>query len=244
MAVSFAIYYVGTLVVSVISLYLFSFHFTPLAIDLVVGGPPCSDFSKVNGTRKGVLGKQGQYLIAFGDLIKQIREHVGQKNQHLFFLVENVILSGNDLIQAREAYGITWDPVEFDAKYVSPCRRNRHFFMNVPLDLSNFDFQGPASEVNPNSSLEQGYQLAANIIESSDMNAKAQVFMASSGRINDGRMYVCKKVSPDLFDMRPINVTEREVMMGYPKGYVSKAGEKSIAYHVGVFWFAFYLTIR
>jgi hypothetical protein len=54
--------------------------------------------------------------------------------------------------------------------------------------------------------------------------------MASASRIderNSLRMYVFKRnpISRRRFDGRPLSVGEREVMMGYPRGYVMTPGE-------------------
>jgi site-specific DNA-cytosine methylase len=91
------------------------------AIDLIIGGPPCIDYSAVNAGRQGTQGVQGSYLLRFGRLIRhleRLQERSGQ--QKLFFLVENVFLREQDLVEIRDAFGIDWNPFEFDAHYISP----------------------------------------------------------------------------------------------------------------------------
>ena len=76
------------------------------------------------------------------------------------------------------------------------------------------------------------FVLPGNILdEGRDMIAKANTFMASKSRIDERgsfRMYTFKK-EPDETSQkylgRPLTAEEREKMMGYPPGYVSKTGE-------------------
>lgn len=202
----------------------------------MLGGPPCVDFSKVNARRKGTDGKQGRYMIDFGLLIRKIEAHPMQNGIPIFFLSENVELTRDDLDQVRKAYGIDWDPVLFDASDVSPCRRKRHFICNVPvehaIDLQD-DAHGSCTDC-----LEEGYKHGAHFIERDLKIAKANCFMASIGRIDDSRMLVFKetdrkfkkskkkgKKKGKIYNGRPINVAEREIMMGYPNGYVENAGK-------------------
>jgi site-specific DNA-cytosine methylase len=104
------------------------------AIDLVIGGPPGVDFSAVNARREGVEGEQGQYMVRFGLLIRSLEQlQKNRLNRPLFFLAENVPLNGDDLWRVREAFGLDWDPITFDAQYLSPCRRKRHFFHESSL---------------------------------------------------------------------------------------------------------------
>lgn len=133
-------------------------------IDLVLGGPPCVDFSTVNARRKGVKGQQGQYMLEFARFIRELERL--QQPHPLWFLVENVVLRGDDLFVVRDAFGIEWDPVELDALYLSPIRRKRHFFFN--FSMQNIDFEGPASESLPACCLEDGFDIPALRHTSSD----------------------------------------------------------------------------
>lgn len=96
--------------------------FCSTAIDLVIGGPPCVDYSAVNARREGSEGDQGQFMIHFGSLIRRMErlQQVEFDGHRLFFLAENVVFRGDDLETVRSAYGMDWDPIDFDAKYVSP----------------------------------------------------------------------------------------------------------------------------
>ena len=97
----------------------------------MLGGPPCQDYSGVNSHRKGVNGKHGQYLPAMGRFIAKLQER--QPNRRIFFVAENVPLRGDDLQTVEKAFGVPGLLV--DSKDVSPCRRNRHYFLNVSYRL-------------------------------------------------------------------------------------------------------------
>lgn len=129
------------------------------------------DFCDVNANRRGIQGREGQYMLKFGEAIRTI-----ERLQHphpLLFMAENVVLRGDDLEATRDAFGLEFDPVTFDAMYVSPTRRKRHFIMNIPLMLDDFDFEGPASTVGPSSCLEDGFKVPGHIIED-DLAAKVR----------------------------------------------------------------------
>ena len=83
------------------------------AIDVVLGGPPCVDFSLVNARREGIEGEQGRYMLQFGRMIRSIERSQrsierSQQPHPLFFLAENVFLRGDDLQAAREAFAFDW----------------------------------------------------------------------------------------------------------------------------------------
>lgn len=190
-------------------------------IDLVIGGPPCVDYSSVNAHRQGASGNQGSYMIRFGQLIQSIQAK--QQGRPLFFCAENVPIDNDknmpldqgDKSRCQDAFGTKWDPYELDAKYLSPCHRKRYFFSNIPFDC--FDYESPLSMVTPACVLEGGYKLAAHHICAST-TAKAWTFMASFFRIDDERMLVFRKQEEDgSYRGRYISVLEREVMMGYPR---------------------------
>jgi site-specific DNA-cytosine methylase len=88
------------------------------AIDLIIGGPPCIDYSPVNARRKGADGEQGSYMVRFGMFIRTLErlQREDMPRCKLFFLVENVVLTGDDLEQVCDAFGLEWDPIELDAQ--------------------------------------------------------------------------------------------------------------------------------
>ena len=130
-------------------------------IDIVIGGPPCVDFSKINAHRQGVKGSQGNYMLELGRVIRTMEKIQKANNNHpLYYLVENVVTQGNDLDAIRAAFDMDWDPIKLNAASVSPCLRNRHFYSNIPPYLPHF-FDGPWLESTPGKCLEQGFQVSS-----------------------------------------------------------------------------------
>jgi len=134
------------------------------------------------------------------------------------------LLSGDDLKVVCDAFQISWDPIEFDAQYVSPTRRRRHFFTNIPLESScDYAFEDQHVE----SCLAPGFVLPSQIVEPG-IPAKANCLMASTTRIDERtslRMYVFDKKyanSAQSYHGRPMTVLERENLMGFPEGYVTE----------------------
>ena len=156
-----------------------------------------------------------------------------ERLQHtpVYYLAENVFLTGSELHEVNAAFGIDWDPINLDAKDFSPCRRNRHFWTNIPLD--NFDYTEGAP-IGPASCLAEGYRAVGNVEDpffrtdghhERQTITKCNCFMASKARIdelNSLRMYVFRDQNQDGTHWfgRPITAAERELMMGYPKGYI------------------------
>jgi hypothetical protein len=99
-------------------------HFTHIffaAIDIVIGGPP------------SIHDEQGQYLLKMSKIIKQIQ--AGQADHRLFFLMENDIFGGNndnrhDAVMAVDNQIGVCHTI-WDAKYLSPCKRKRSYWLNV-----------------------------------------------------------------------------------------------------------------
>jgi len=107
------------------------YYFSP-AIDFVIGGPPCVDFSGINADRQGIEGYQGSYMMKFASLIHKIKKHALQNENPLFFLCENVPISiKHGLLEIEDKFQVVG--VTLDAKYLSPCKRNRMYFTNVSL---------------------------------------------------------------------------------------------------------------
>jgi site-specific DNA-cytosine methylase len=71
-----------------------------------MAGPPYTDFTPVNKSCKGIDGEPGQLMLQFGKLIKRIQQHPLQNGSSLFFLVENVRLTGKDMQAASTAFGV------------------------------------------------------------------------------------------------------------------------------------------
>jgi site-specific DNA-cytosine methylase len=102
------------------------------AIDIIIGGPPCQDFSRVNARRQGIRGKNAIFLTRTMNIIKSIQNHPKQGGRPVFAMVENVAFTEfTDIQVTEEAFECA--PVELDAQYFSPCRRNRHYWVNVSV---------------------------------------------------------------------------------------------------------------
>lgn len=102
---------------------------TFIAIDIVIGGPPCQERRGTPGNaEQRVLVAQDSYLSKFVDLITRIKKE--QRNHPLFYLVENTIIDNcDDIKQINNALGCP--AVMFDAQHFSPTRRKRHYWCNV-----------------------------------------------------------------------------------------------------------------
>jgi len=98
------------------------------AVDLIVGGTPCQDFS-VAGKRKGMAGARGGLALAFVDLVRHVRsrwlvwENVpgvlssGQGSDFLYFL----------RLLANNGYHLAWRVL--DAQYFGVPQRRRRVFV-------------------------------------------------------------------------------------------------------------------
>jgi hypothetical protein len=135
-----------------------------------LAGPPCIDYSGVNARAQGVHGKSGQLLLRTGDLIQKIMQHRNQVGRHVFYLVENVVLYGDNLHQVTTSHFNDIAPWTIDSACFSPCKRNRMYFSNVPLQ-ARFDKE-ETTLMTPSSCLEDGCVSAGNL---DDTNARAKV---------------------------------------------------------------------
>lgn len=125
-------------------------------------------------------------MVRFGQFIRLLERL--QRPHPVFFMAENVVLRKDDMRVVKDAFGFDWDPINLDALYFSPARRNRHFFTNIPLDF--FEYDTPLSELGPTSCLEDGYRIPAHILDP-DVKAKvrcAEAFIMKL-RLNEG--YSC-----------------------------------------------------
>jgi C-5 cytosine-specific DNA methylase len=194
-----------------------------------MGGAPCTDFSKVNATRKGTDGDQGKHIVSFGRLVQRIQ--ASQQNHHLYFLSENVVLDNNDkseqsgegnLATVLEAFG-TSDYVVLDSQLYSPVRRKRMYISNIPVDRSSASNYWDANH--GSSCLVDGYKHGALFVFPR-LRVRYNTFMASQCRVDDHRMRVFKKVegTQDKFVYRALLISEREAMMGFPIGYTEIPG--------------------
>ena len=141
--------------------------------------------------------------------------------QHeVLFLSENVVFKERDGINA--CYG-GLSPFELDAADLGPCRRRRLYYLNIPVASIGDE----ARSVSVESILEDGYGLVETLIDDgNDYNIKANTLLASLTRIDDDRMMKAKlsdqQSGRTKIIVEPYSVAERERMMGFEAGYVSK----------------------
>jgi len=187
------------------------------AFDLVLGGPPCVDYSGVNASRQGSNGESGSLMVKFGKLIKRMQDHPSQGGTTLFFLAENVKLQGEDLQAVSDAFGV--EGMELESSCFSPCFRLRMYWFNFARDTYDFTQKAAFSAM---SCLDDKYQTPAYITGQRE-GTKACTFMASKSRLDDDRMLVFRQdpCGSGKFTKRSINTEERGRMMGFPDKYVS-----------------------
>jgi hypothetical protein len=99
-------------------------------------------------------------MIQFGRFIRTVENL--QAPSPLFFLAENVVVSGKDLDAVKDAFGFDWDPITLDALYLSPTRRNRMFVTNIIY--SDIDYNSELSLMGPESCLEEGFVVPTHVL--------------------------------------------------------------------------------
>jgi hypothetical protein len=131
-------------------------------------------------------------------------------------MVENVKISGEDLDKITNAFGLLFH-INLDAAHLSPMRRDRNFWTNIPL--SNCDYQ--TQFISPDCCFQEGHCLPGQIMDK-NMVVKASCLMGSKTRINDKRMYIVdtSKKKGKKYPCRLYRMDEREKLMGYPIGYI------------------------
>lgn len=196
-------------------------------IDLVLAGAPCQEYSGLNANRDA-NSENAQYLPNVGKLIQKLNEiqmNSFDVKHEVLFLSENVLFKERDGINA--CYGGI-SPFEVDAGDLGPVRRRRLYYLNIPVASIGDE----ARSVSVESVLDDGYGLVETLIDDgNDYNIKANTLLASLTRIDDDRMMKAKLVDQQSADhqsrrtkiiVEPYSVAERERMMGFEAGYVSK----------------------
>jgi hypothetical protein len=140
--------------------------------------------------------------------------------------VENVALTEEDKEDVQKAFLHT-DAVmyEKDSADHTPLARKRTYLSNIPL-LTEEKLEDPP----PGLCFEDGFDVAGKIFDPSLRHMKAPGLMAHKGRLDDiPRMLIFKEVPESAnqrylnFHARTPNVSEREKLMGFPPGYVSRS---------------------
>jgi site-specific DNA-cytosine methylase len=99
---------------------------------LVIGGPPCVEYSGANANREGVLSAKGSYMLRFGQVLNRIRNFNSENGvSEPFFFCENVPTNWEDQQHIEQEFGIS--PVVLDSLQMTPAKRNRAYYTNVSL---------------------------------------------------------------------------------------------------------------
>uniref|UniRef100_A0A3Q2ZT28 DNA (cytosine-5-)-methyltransferase n=2 Tax=Kryptolebias marmoratus TaxID=37003 RepID=A0A3Q2ZT28_KRYMA len=98
--------------------------------DLLIGGSPCNDLSMVNPQRKGLFEGTGRLFFEFYRILTMLKPREDD-NRPFFWLFENVVfMSASD--KSDICRFLECNPVLVDAVKVSPARRARYFWGNIP----------------------------------------------------------------------------------------------------------------
>lgn len=101
--------------------------------DFLIGGSPCNDFSRVNPHREGFTGKWGKLFFDYAKILNICRakhEEDMKTTTPFYWLFENVIMDTED--RNTISFSLGCDPVKMDAMYVSPMKRPRLYWSNIP----------------------------------------------------------------------------------------------------------------
>lgn len=199
--------------------------------DLVLSGAPCQSYSGLNASRDQ-NSDNAQYLKKVGRLIQKLDDVQLRTKEKVLFLSENVVFHEHK--EVDECYtdqaegGLT--PIRIDAKDFGPTKRNRFYWMNIPVNSTDH-IKEVASMVSADSLLDEGFGAVARLLQDEDEMStpvKANAFLASLSRIDDNRMmkYEIEDESTSKpnaqYLLKRYSVGERERMMGFPTGYVEK----------------------
>lgn len=93
--------------------------------------------------------------------------------------------------------------------------------------VENIDFDSVEAESSATSCLEEDWKIPAAVVSEQIKIVKANTFMASLARLDDGRMLKVKEIDANQYVASSYSVLERERMLGFPEGYVGNAGKVS-----------------
>ncbi|XP_069507126.1 DNA (cytosine-5)-methyltransferase 3B isoform X2 [Ambystoma mexicanum] len=98
--------------------------------DLVIGGSPCNELSKVNPTRKGLHEGIGRLFFEYYRLLSNARPKDGEERP-FFWMFENVVnMKAGD--KRDISHFLECNPIMIDAVKVSTAHRARYFWGNLP----------------------------------------------------------------------------------------------------------------
>ena len=178
-------------------------------IDLIVGHQKGGDEE----------GDKNEYLVKIGEIIKKIQQ---RQTKTALFLTENDCFKTDLQKISEDVYGIP--PYLIDAQEISPCRRPRLYWTNIPKEGQN---------VVPNKAqalLENECVLPAVALEGTRSNGtvKANTFLTSTSHQHEDFTMSIEEVPQNenetlKFRRKTLTVADQERMLGLPVGYVSEA---------------------
>jgi len=95
-------------------------------VDLLVGGSPCQDFSRVSKGENGSKGLSGAKSSLFYEYLRLLREI-----QPNYFILENVIMKKEHRDEISSLLG--FEPVVLNSNIVSKQRRKRQYWCNFDI---------------------------------------------------------------------------------------------------------------
>ncbi|KAL1021359.1 hypothetical protein UPYG_G00012300 [Umbra pygmaea] len=174
--------------------------------DLLIGGSPCNDLSIVNPFRKGLYEGMGRLFFEYYRLL-DIMKPKDDDPRPFFWMFENVVfMSRHD--KANICRFLECNPVLVDAVKVSPARRARYFWGNIPgMDRPIIASQN--DKVNLQDCLEVG-RIAKF--------TKVRTITTNANSLKQGNKKTQPPVSEKGVDDN-LWITEIEKIFGFPKHY-------------------------
>jgi len=170
---------------------------------LVVGGSPCQDLSRRRGPMaKGLAGKKSKMFFEFVRVVSMLMS----LEVKVVFLLENVAsMKDEERDTITKCLGVV--PVQMDSVVVSACHRLRYYWTNLPVrPLEPVDIDIDAL-------LDDGWYRHPK-------GKPFRCFVASAAyQAKRGRDPMGVRSSADHHVERPPNADEREVILGFPRGY-------------------------
>jgi len=97
-------------------------------IDLLIGGSPCQDFTrlKVGGKNTGYNGEKSALFFEYVRVLQELK----QQNPDLYFLLENVYMKEEYIQKISDIMGVL--PIRINSRLVSIQNRDRLYWTNIP----------------------------------------------------------------------------------------------------------------
>ena len=100
----------------------------PKDIDLLIGGSPCTDLSIANNNGQGLEGDQSKLFWAY---VRILDFYCQTQKKPFYFVLENVeSMKTKDFVIITNTLGV--EPIFLDSAKLSPQRRRRYFWTNIP----------------------------------------------------------------------------------------------------------------